>query len=143
MAYITYEEYIALYGPGISEEDFPRYETLASSVIDGVTKYEIRRRGFPSLPDLTQDLIRQAAAAQISYFDQLGGPEVVMSGQTGQAFTVGKVSVQALQRANAATSGVASGLVAPAVWMYLEQTGLMNPSVPVSGWPRPWLWGGW
>ena len=40
MAYITYQQYLDLYGTcPISEEEFPVYAGLASDLIDSITRY--------------------------------------------------------------------------------------------------------
>ena len=42
MAYITYQQYLDLYGTcPISEEEFPVYAGLASDMIDSITRYRI------------------------------------------------------------------------------------------------------
>ena len=91
MAYITYQQYIEIYGTcPISEEEFPMYAGLASDMIDSITQYRIvKGGGISALPVMMQMLVKKAAAAQVLYFTQLG-LETVLTGQTGQSFTVGK-----------------------------------------------------
>ena len=48
--------------------------------------------GISALPDFIQLIIQKATAAQVLYYIQLG-LETVLTGQVGQSFTVGKVSV--------------------------------------------------
>lgn len=52
MAYITYDQYVAIYGePPIKEEDFPVYAGLASDLIDSATRYRIvQGGGLSALP---------------------------------------------------------------------------------------------
>ena len=89
MAYITYDEYVAIYGQNITEADFPMYAENASDLIDAVTRYQIVQcGGISALPPLVQKLVKKAASAQVLYFVQ-NGPDTVRSGQTGQGFTVG------------------------------------------------------
>lgn len=46
MAYITYQQYLDLYGIcPISEEEFPVYAGLASDMIDSITRYRIVEGG--------------------------------------------------------------------------------------------------
>lgn len=126
MAYITYEQYVDIYGtPPISEEDFPMYAGLASDVIDGITQYRIiESGGFSALSVFLQTMVQKATAAQVLYFSQVG-LETVLSGQTGQSFTVGKVSVSGgLSDAAGATPG--SLMVSPYAVALLEQTELME-----------------
>ena len=131
MAYITYQEYINIYGNcPISEDDFPVYAGLASDLIDGITQYRIvQGGGIAALPSLVQTLVEKATAAQILYFTQLG-LETVLSGQVGQSFTVGKVSVSGGGLANA-NSTSAQLMISPAAKALLEQSGLMYRGVRV------------
>lgn len=96
MAYITYQQYLDLYGTcPISEEEFPVYAGLASDMIDSITRYRIvEGGGISALPSILQTLVQKAAAAQVLYFTQIG-LETVLTGQAGQSFTVGKVSYRA------------------------------------------------
>lgn len=139
MAYITYEQYTQLYGtPPITEAEFPMYTTTASDIIDSITQYRIERAGgISALPAWLQTLVQKAAAAQVLYLTQ-NGLETVVSGQTGQGFTVGKVSVDG---GNSSGLTAAQLTVCPMAKMYLEQTGLMERSVPCFDQFRPGFYG--
>lgn len=129
MAYITYDEYVAIYGQNITEADFPMYAENASDLIDAVTRYQIVQcGGISALPPLMQNLVKKAAAAQVLYFVQ-NGLDTVMSGQTGQGFTVGKVSIGGAFSGSGGQTA-AQLMISPAVGVLLEQTGLMERSVP-------------
>lgn len=131
MAYITYDQYAEIYGdPPIEVQDFPMYAELASDLVDSVTRYRIvQGGGFSALPPFLQKQVQKAAAAQILYFTQIG-LDTVLTGQTGQAFTVGKVSVSggALSNANAKAGSL---MVSPMAVAMLEQTPLMERGVHV------------
>ena len=60
MAYITYQQYLDLYGTcPISEEEFPVYAGLASDMIDSITRYRIvEGGGISALPSILQRLPR-------------------------------------------------------------------------------------
>ena len=139
MAYITYEQYTQLYGtPPITEAEFPMYATTASDIIDSITQYRIERAGgISALPAWLQTLVQKAVAAQVLYLTQ-NGIETVVSGQTGQGFTVGKVSVDG---GNSGSLTAAQLTVCPMAKMYLEQTGLMERSVPCFDQFRPGFYG--
>ena len=124
MAYITYEQYTAIYGtPPITEAEFPMYATAASNIIDAITQYRIGRAGgVPALPAWLQTAVQNATAAQVLYFTQ-NGLEAVLTGQTGQGYTVGKVHVDG---GNAGSMTAAQLMVSPMARVYLEQTGLME-----------------
>lgn len=132
MAYITYEQFVALYGTqGLTADDFPMYATASSSIIDSVTRYVIPRCGGLSVfPEWVQQAVQQAAGAQVLYYTQ-NGFETVQSGQTGQGFTVGKVSVNggAINNSNGNGDTTAQSLISPLVRVLLEQTGLMGRNV--------------
>lgn len=139
MAYITYDQYTQLYGtPPITEAEFPMYATTASDIIDSITQYRIERAGgISALPAGLQTLVQKAAAAQVLYLTQ-NGLETVVSGQTGQGFTVGKVSVDG---GNSGGLTAAQLTVCPMAKMYLEQTSLMERSVPCFDQFRPGFYG--
>jgi len=140
MAYITYDQYVANYGTSpISQADFLAYAGFASDLIDSATYYRIvEAGGLATLPPILQSQGVKATAAQIMYFSELG-LEAVMSGTSGTNFTVGKVSV------GPSTNGRsgASAILCPMARVYLEQTGLMRPSVDARDGPRYSPWGGW
>lgn len=141
MAYITYQQYEKLYGtPPVTEAEFTLYATTASDIIDSITQYRIGRAGgISALPAWLQTLVQKAAAAQVLYLTQ-NGLETVVSGQTGQGFTVGKVSVDG---AGTSTGGMTAAqlTVCPMAKVYLEQTGLMERSVPCFDRFRPGFYG--
>lgn len=128
MSYITAEQYTALFGqPPLNEGEFTVYATVASDLIDSVTQYRIRQSGgIAALPAFIQELVQKAAAAQVLYLIQ-NGLETVVSGQTGQGFTVGKVSID-----GGGSGGMTAAqlTICPMATMYLEQTGLMERRVP-------------
>lgn len=131
MAYITYDQYIEYYGTcPITEDNFPMYAGLASDVIDGITQYRIEKGGgISALPAWIQTLIEKAAAAQVLYFTQVG-LETSLTGQAGQSFTVGKVSVSGGALSNGTLTG-AQLMISPQARALLEQTGLMYRGVHV------------
>lgn len=132
MAYITYEQYIAIYGSSpVSEDEFPVYAGLASDLIDSITQYRIERGGgISALPPYMQTLIKKAAAAQVLYFTQVG-LETALTGQAGQSFTVGKVSVSGGALAGNGNAKAGVTMISPFVVSLLEQTPLMERGVYV------------
>lgn len=120
-----------MYGtPLITEEEFPAYAGIASDLIDSITQYRIEKGGgFSALPSSVQELVKKATGAQVLYFMQ-NGLETVLSGQTGQGFTVGKVSISG---GGAGVAGSKSGvlMVSPFTVALLEQTFLMERGVHV------------
>jgi hypothetical protein len=76
-------------------------------------------------------LYKKAVCAEVDYF-ALNGFESV-SGGYDRGFTVGKVSVSGKTGGELKHEGAMNNHVSPLVLMYLEQTGLLNPAVPVVG----------
>ena len=141
-AYITYAQYVEMYGsPPISESEFIVHATQASAVIDAVTQYQIPKcGGLCAFPAWIQEAIQSATGAQVLYFTQIG-LETVLSGQTGQSFTVGKVSVSGGGLSSRGKSG-AQLMISPMAQVLLEQTGLLYRGVPVCSDQsrRPYWW---
>lgn len=131
MAYITYDQYVAIYGtPPVGEEEFPMYAELASDLIDSITQYRIvQGGGLSALPSCTQKQVEKATAAQVLYFTQIG-LETVLTGQAGQSFTVGKVSVSGGALADA-DGKAGARMISPMAVAMLEQTPLMERGVHV------------
>ena len=126
MAYITYDEYVAIYGQNVAESDFPMYAENASDMIDMVTRYEIVQcGGISALPPLVQNFVKKAAAAQVLYYSQ-NGIDTVMSGQTGQGFTVGKVHLDGTSSGSESGNSAAQLMISPAATAFLDI--LKNPN---------------
>lgn len=131
-AYITYADFATMYGDqGIAEEQFPVYATSADALIDTLTRYAIPRcGGLSALPLWVQRAVQRAAAAQVLYYVQ-NGLETVLTGQTGQGFSVGKVRIDggASRTGDAGGNEAAQMMVSPMAAALLEQTGLMGRDV--------------
>lgn len=128
MAVVDYEYYTSTYigDPAVTEADFPRMEARAEDIINQLIRYK-------EVPTMWQDAYKSAICAQIDYYS-IYGIEAASAGLMENSFTVGKVSVTG--GGAAARSGGAS-MIAPQAVAYLEQTGLLNPAVPVAG-ARGW-----
>lgn len=139
MALVTQTFYTdTYYGETIAAADFPRYDARAEDMILGLIKKTEAQ--VLALPSDTLLLVRKAICAQIEYLYEYGLTVAVYGKEAGGGFTVGKVSVN-----NGSSTAAASGarsMIAPAVYVYLEQTGLLNPAVPTAGMP-PQYWGWW
>ena len=137
MSLVTYNYYTQTYmGEPVLQADFPRYDARAEELILGlINKTEAE------VTELSADLqtaVQKAICAQIEYFWEYGIGVAVYGKEAGGGFTVGRVSVN-----NGSSSAAASGarsMIAPAVYTYLERTGLLNPAVSVAGMP-PQYWG--
>ena len=121
------------YGKEADQTSFPALYAHASRMIGAMARWRVNDENFTRLPSLVQTQYRLAICSQIDSL-AINGLESVNEGDTG-GFTVGKVTVHGGQKASG--SGAMSANSSPAAILYLEQTGLMNPSVPAfDGW---WL----
>ena len=128
MAAVSYEFFKATYvgDQSVTETDFPRLEARAEDAVNALIR-------FRAVPAQFETLYQKAICAQIDYYS-VYGIEAASAGLMENSFTVGKVSVTG--GGASARSGGAS-MIAPQAVAYLEQTGLLNPAVPVAG-ARGW-----
>lgn len=127
-AIVDYTFYSAVYmGTEADEASFPALCARACDVVGAM----IRWKDPETLRDPVLTLYKKAVCAQVDYF-ALNGFESV-SGGNDRGFTVGKVSVSGKSGNDLKAVGAMSEHISPQAIMYLEQTGLMNPSVPVLG----------
>lgn len=139
MALVTLEYYQDTFlGEPVAADEFPRYELRAEELI--LSLIRMNETKAAALPEDTLTAVQKAICAQVEYFQEYGIGVAIYGKEAGGGFTVGKVSVNN-GSSTAATSGARS-MIAPAVYVYLEQTGLLNPAVPVAGMP-PQYWGWW
>ena len=139
MALVTLEYYQDTFlGEPVAADEFPRYELRAEELI--LSLIRMNETKAATLTGDTLTAVQKAICAQIEYFQEYGIGVAIYGKEAGGGFTVGKVSVN-----NGSSTAAASGarsMIAPAVYVYLEQTGLLNPAVPVAGMP-PQYWGWW
>ena len=128
MAAVTFDFFANTYcgDPAVTEAAFPRLEARAEDAVNALIR-------FRAVPAQFETLYQKAICAQIDYY-AIYGIEAASAGMMENSFTVGKVSVTG--GGAAARSGGAS-MIAPQAVAYLEQTGLLNPTVPVAG-ARGW-----
>lgn len=137
MSAVDYEAYYySVYmGSEADAASFPALCARAVDVIGAMTHWV----DITTYPQQIQDLYAKAVCAQIDFFAVNGLDSV--AGGSDRGFTVGKVSVSGKSGSELAHSGAMSANISPMVYMYLEQTGLLNPSVPVA--PSEPLIGWW
>ena len=124
MAAVTFDFYMNTYrgDPAVTEATFQRLEARAEDAVNALIR-------FRAVPAQWEKQYQKAICAQIDYYS-VYGIEAASAGLMESSFTVGKVSVTG--GGASARSGGAS-MVSPQAVAYLEQTGLLNPAVPVSG----------
>ena len=139
MGVVDYEFYSGVYmGKEADETSFPALCARASDVIGALTRWADESK-ILSLPARILTLYKKAICAQIDFF-ALNGVETINETGSG-GFTVGKVTVHGKQNSGGSSGGRAADAVSPQAVLYLEQTGLMNPSVPTIGGVVPFYGG--
>jgi hypothetical protein len=132
MAIVTFEYYSETYlGNQATEEEFPILDATAENIIGAMTRWKVDEETIINLPTLTQTLYKKAICAQIDFF-AVNGVDVVATSSNGPGFTVGKVSVSGKSGSDLVRRGAMADYIAPMALMFLEQTGLLNPAVPVA-----------
>ena len=129
-AIVDYNYYSTVYqGNEVDVASFPALNAHASRMIAAMTRWQVTEENFPELPALTQTQYRLAICSQIDFLSLNGLESINDTG--GGGFTVGKVTVHG--KASSGAGGAMSANISPAAVMYIEQSGLMNPAVPVVG----------
>lgn len=129
-AIVDFAYYTGTYmGTEANEASFPALYAHASRVIGAMTRWQVTEENFATFPAFVQTLYRLAICSQVDFLSINGVESLNTTGGVG--FTVGKVRVDGY--ASARNGGALSADVSPAAVAYLEQTGLLNPAVPVWG----------
>ena len=130
-AIVDYSYYSSVYmGQEADQASFPAYCARALDVVGAMTRWQVTEDNLAAYPAMVQTLYKKAVCAQVDFFYVNGLDSVNISAGVDNGFTVGKVSVHG--RSGASASGGMSGNIAPLAQMYLEQSGLLNPAVPVA-----------
>lgn len=129
-AIVDYSYYTTVYmGSDADQASFPALCAHAKRMIEAMTRYQVNEENFSSLHPLVQTQYKLAICSQVDFLS-LNGLESI-NDTSGGGFTVGKVTVHGKQ--SSGSGGAMSANISPAALLYLEQTGLMNPAVPVVG----------
>ena len=129
-AIVDFTYYYNVYmGTEADQTSFPALYAHASRMIAAMTRWQVSEDNFDQLPALVQTLYKLAICSQVDYL-AINGLDSINGGGDG-GFTVGKVTVHEGSKASA--GGAMSANISPAAMLYLEQSGLMNPAVPVWG----------
>lgn len=129
-AIVDFAYYAGTYkGTEADQASFPALEAHASRVVGAMTRWQVTDENIGTFPAFVQTLYKLALCSQVDLL-AINGVESMSAGG-GVGFSVGKVRVDGSSKA--ATGGAMSASVSPAAIAYLEQTGLLNPAVPVWG----------
>ena len=125
-AIVDYEYYSTVYmGTEADYTSFPALCARAEDVIGAL----IRWCDPETLEPFHRALYKRAVCAQVDFFAVNGFDSVI--GESGSGFTVGKVTVS--ERNGRAEGNQMRNSISPLALMFLEQSGLMCPAVPVVG----------
>ena len=116
-------------GTEADEASFPTLCAHASRIIGAMTRFAVDESTIDTFPSLIRTPYRLAVCSQVDYL-AINGVDSINSG-SGVGFSVGKVRVDGTNKSG--QGGALSADISPAAVTYLEQTGLMNPAVPVVG----------
>ena len=114
---------------GMTVPNWSRYDLRAEDFIDQNYALSYSGGGDFLLPRRRTDLNPKAVCAQIEYYVE-NGIDVAQTGISASDYTIGKVHVGS-GRTNNGESGKGT-MASPAAIAYLEQTGLLNPQVPLA-----------
>ena len=127
-AIVDYEYYSTVYmGSEADEASFPALCARAEDVIGAMVRWQDPAAFTP----FQLALYKKAVCAQVDFFAVNGLDSV--AGGTDKGFTVGKVSISGKSGSDLARKGSMADSLSNLVLMYLEQSGLLNPAVPVVG----------
>ena len=116
-------------GTEADQASFPTLAAHANRIINAMCRWQVTEENFSSFPDIVQTMYKLAVCSQIDFL-AIEGVDSINSGDSG-GWTVGKVTVHG--KYNSGKAGAMSVNISPAAVSYLEQSGLMNPAVPVVG----------
>jgi len=124
--YLTYEEYQSIGFSEVTEADFPKYERKASDVLDSITRDFYQHHDLEFDVPLRKDKFKAAVAAQIDYFNDMGGTSSHEL-NSPLAVTIGRTQVSS----GADNQRKTNNIVADDVYMYLRNTGLLYSGIGV------------
>lgn len=128
MSYVDLSYYLDTYGGDwpehLTSEDFTKFETRASLVIDSLTSSNIQAQGFENLHPLVQQAIKNAVCAQIEYMLK-NGTDALHGVQPGSVH-IGNFSYQVSSPSNNGNNGIS-----PEAILHLSSSGLLYQGVMV------------
>lgn len=126
MPYLTYDEYQNFGFSDVTADDFPKLEQKASDVLDSITRDFYQLIDLESDFPLRRDKFKKAVAAQIEYFNDMGGTSAHELNNP-LSVSIGRTSISSGARNQAKLNNI----VADDVYMYLRNTGLLYRGIEV------------
>lgn len=129
-AIVDYLFYSTVYvGQEATEASFPALCARAADIVGAMAHWQVTPENIGTYPQHIQNAFRKAICAQVDYLATNGLDSITGGNERG--WTVGKVSVSGKSGSELVRKGAMAEYIAPMAQLYLEQTGLLNPSVPV------------
>ena len=127
---VDFQYYSTVYkGTEADSASFPTLAAHAHRIIDAMSRWQVNEDNFSSFPEFVQRMYKLSVCSQVDFL-AIEGIDSMNSGDSG-GFTVGKVTIHG--KTGTGSAGAMSSYISAASIDYLEQSGLMNPSVPVVG----------
>jgi hypothetical protein len=128
MPYLTYDEYISLGFPEIDQTEFEKLLKKAEDVLDSVTRSFYRFHDIETDIPFRRDKFKKALACQIEYFHDIGA---ISTHEINNPLSVqiGRTQISTGEANQKKTNTI----VAPDVFLYLSETGLLYRGVGVVG----------
>jgi len=126
MPYLTFEEYQDIGFSDVTVDDFPKLERKASDVLDSVTRDFYQHHDLETDVPLRRDKFKSAVAAQIEYFNDMGGTSAHELNNP-LSVSIGRKSISS----GAKNQAKLNTIVADDVYMYLRNTGLLYSGIGV------------
>lgn len=128
MSAIDYTYYSTVYmGSEAEQASFPALCARAEDIVGAM----VRWTDTSDMTAFQLTLYKKAICSQVDFL-AINGTDIVTGG-SDKGFTVGKVSVNNGNNSVQRTGGAMSANISPMALLYLEQSGLMYPGVPVRG----------
>lgn len=126
MAYLTYEEYLAMEYVELEPSEFERLLKRASDAVDGITNHFYRFNNIEDDVPFRREQFKKAIAVQIEYFHDMGATNSHGLNDP-MSVTIGRTSMS--------TGNTRSGsqdknnLISPDVFFLLANTGLLYAGI--------------
>lgn len=139
MPYIDLDFYLNEYYGAYDGDpaDFNREARKASDIIDAMTMHKIPQHGgLDKFAPFIQRQVKLATAAQLEYFEALGGWEEVVNSEAGgglSSVSLGSFSYGEGAGGGTETKGSVDGVIASMTKVHLAPTGLLYRGIGVRG----------
>lgn len=128
MPYLTYDEYISFGFPELDQTEFDKLLKKAEDVLDSVTRSFYRFHDLETDIPFRRDKFKKALACQIEYFHDIGATSTHEI-NSPLSVQIGRTQISTGEANQKKTHTI----VAPDVFLYLSDTGLLYRGIGVVG----------